>query len=92
MSTVRLINPVGQCSTAQTPLAPRLDALAGKTIGFISNIKPNADRFLALVEEMLRAEGGELRTVSVRKDFTSSMLIAHELEGRVDAVVNAWGD
>ena len=33
-----------------------------------------------------------ISTVRVRKNFTSSRLIADQLEGRADAVVNAWGD
>ena len=89
---VRLINPVGVCETRQTGLAPRLDTLDGKSIGFIDNIKPNAGLFLSYVEEMIRADYADVRTHAVRKNFTSSKLIAHELEGKVQAVVNAWGD
>ena len=67
-------------------------SLAGRTVGFIDNIKPNAGLFLSHIEQMLRADFRDLRTQSVRKNFTSSRLIANELEGKVDAVVNAWGD
>ena len=89
---VRLINPVGQCRVEATALARRLDTLRGKSIGFIDNTKPNAGAFLATIEAMLRTDFPDIRTHTVRKDFTSSKLIAHELEGKIDAVVNAWGD
>ena len=40
----------------------------------------------------MRADYPGLETHAVRKNFTSSKLIAHELEGKVHALVNAWGD
>jgi hypothetical protein len=89
---VRLVNPVGQCRVELTMLAPRLESLSGRSIGFIDNGKPNAGTFLAAIEERMRADFPGLRTCTVRKDSTSSKPIAHELEGRIDAVVNAWGD
>lgn len=91
-NTVRLVNPVGLCRQPETPLARRLDSLQGKSIGFIDNIKANAGLFLSCVEEMIRADYAEVRTHTVRKNFTSSYLIADQLVGKVDGVVNAWGD
>jgi len=41
---------------------------------------------------MLVAEFPDVKTHTVRKNFTSSKLIANELEGKVQALVNAWGD
>jgi len=89
---VRLVNPVGQRAVARATLAPRLATLNGKSIGFIDNIKPNAGLFIQYIEEMLRAEYPDVKTQTVRKNFTSSKLIANELEGKVEALVNAWGD
>ena len=90
--TVRLVSPVGERAGAPVTLAPRLTTLAGKTIGFIDNMKPNANLFVQYIEEMIRADYPDVRTQTVRKNFTSSKLIANELEGKVDALVNAWGD
>ena len=90
--TVKLVNPVGQRARAPVTLAPRLASLAGKSIGLIDNIKPNANLFIQYIDEMLRAEYPGLRTQTVRKNFTSSRLIADQLEGRIDGLVNAWGD
>ena len=91
-TTVRLINPVGQRAAATAALAKRHASLGGKSIGFIDNIKPNAGLFIRCIEHMLRADYPDIRTQTVRKNFTSSRLIANELEGKVDALVNAWGD
>ena len=89
---VRLINPVGLCRQAETSLARRLDSLQGKSIGFIDNIKANAGLFLGYIEEMIRADYPGVQTHTWRKNYTSSYLIADELVGKVDGVVNAWGD
>ena len=91
-NTMKLVNPVGSRAVARGALARRLDTLNGKSIGFIDNIKPNANLFIQYIEEMMRAEFTGIETHAVRKNFTSSKLIAHELEGKVEALVNAWGD
>jgi len=91
-NTVRLVNPVGQRAAAAITLAPRLASLNGKSIGLIDNIKPNANLFIQYIDEMLRASYPDVRTQTIRKNFTSSRLIADQLEGKVDALVNAWGD
>jgi len=90
--TVKLVNPVGQRAAAIIALAPRLQSLSGKSVGLIDNIKPNANLFIQYIEEMLHAGYPDIRTQTIRKDFTSSRLIADQLEGKVDALVNAWGD
>ena len=89
---VKLVNPVGNRAVARITLAPRLETLNGKSIGFIDNIKPNANLFIQYIEEMVRADYADVETHTVRKNFTSSKPIAHELEGKVQALVNAWGD
>ena len=89
---VTLINPVGQTESKPSALAPRRGPLDGKTIGFIDNMKPNVQPFLQHIEAMMREQFPGIRTQTVRKNFTSSKLIANELEGKVDYLVNAWGD
>ena len=89
---VKIISPIGQRATQRIALARRLETLNGKSIGFIDNIKPNAGLFIQNIEAMLRADFKGLQTHIVRKNFTSSKLIANELEGKVQALVNAWGD
>lgn len=89
---IRCVNPVGECRSEQTPLAARLQSLAGKSIGFIDNIKPNVGPFLSRIEERIRADFAGVQFHGVRKSGTAAKLIANELEGKVHAVVNAWGD
>ena len=91
-TTVKLVNPVGQRASAPVTLAPRLASLSGKSIGLIDNMKPNANLFIGYIDEMIRADYPDARTRTVRKDFTSSRLIADQFDGEVDALVNAWGD
>ena len=91
-NTVRIISPIGQRAAGRIALARRLETLNGKSIGFIDNIKPNAGLFIGYIEEMLREQFSGIQTYTVRKNFTSSKLIANELEGKVQALVNAWGD
>ena len=88
----RLINPVGHRQVERPALAPRLATLRGKSIGFIDNHKPNADRFLGYIREMICADHADVTTHTVRKNASACYLIANQLEGKVDAVVNAWGD
>lgn len=89
---MRLVNPLGERRVETATLARRLDTLDGKSIGFIDNHKPNADNFLTYIEEMMRADYKGIQTHRVRKNFSACYLIANELEGKVQAVVNAWGD
>jgi len=91
-NTIKLINPVGQRGAERASLARRLATLDGKSIGFIDNIKPNAGLFLRYVEEMIRKDYPDVQTHTVRKNFTPNHLIADKLDGKVHAVVNAWGD
>jgi len=72
--------------------AVRRGPLDGKCIGFIDNMKPNVQPFLGEIEALIRSHHPDIRTHTVRKNFTSSKLIANELDGKVDYLVNAWGD
>jgi hypothetical protein len=87
-----LVSPIGEVQASSIGLAPRLDTLSGKRIGFIDNFKPGAAPFLEFIEQMLIERYPGVSTRTVHKNFTSNVLIADELEGEVDAVVNAWGD
>ena len=89
---LKLVNPVAQSDTAQVRLARRLDSLAGKSIGFINTGKPMDEHFLGEIEVLMRADYPDIRVQHARKDFTSAKPIAQELDGKVQAAVNAWGD
>lgn len=88
----RFVNPLGHRSTVKLTLAHRLKSLEGKSIGFIDNQKPNAQQFLDAIEGFIRRDYPGVQTHRVRKNFSACYLIANELVGKADAVVNAWGD
>ena len=90
---LRLINPIGFPQPGgEATLAQRLNSLEGKTLGLIDNIKPNVGPFLERIKERIVQEFPSVKFVLVRKNFTSSRLIANELEGKVQGLINAWGD
>ncbi len=92
MNKVVVLNPVGRSTVKSFELSARLKDLHGKKIGFIDNMKPNAGCFLERVGELLRLRFNDIEIITVRKTITTNMPIAAELKGKVDAVVNAWGD
>ena len=92
LEALRIVSPVGEIDRTPVPLAKRVSSLDDKRIGFIDNFKPGAAPFLKHVETLLKEKFPGIQTMTVHKNFTSNVLIADELEGKVDAVVNAWGD
>lgn len=92
MDKVVVLNPVGRTVATSFEVAGRLKGFQGRKIGFIDNMKPNAGLFLQRIGDLLRSKVKGIEIVAVRKSITTNMPIAHELEGKVDAVVNAWGD
>ena len=92
MNKVVVLNPIGRSTVKSFELSARLKDLHSKKIGFIDNMKPNAGRFLERVGELLRSRFNDIEIITVRKTITTNMPIASELKGKVDAVVNAWGD
>ena len=90
---LRLVNPLGfPQKGGDASLANRLLSLEGKTIGLIDNIKPNVGPFLERIKERILEQFPNVNFLLVRKNFTSSRLIANELEGKVHGLINAWGD
>jgi hypothetical protein len=92
VNKVVVLNPVGRTIVKAFDVAGRIEGFQGRKIGFIDNMKPNAGLFLQRIGELLRAKAKGIEIVTVRKSITTNMPIAHELEGKVDAVINAWGD
>jgi len=95
MGTVNVFNPIGRVAAFGGDvhqIGERLGVLTGKTIGFIDAMKPNADRFLKEIEEILRSGHSLRETHTVRKNLTPNMAIAHELDPSVEGAIVAWGD
>jgi hypothetical protein len=78
------------------PLEQRkLDALAGKTVGFIDNAKPNFDHLVEDLETLFVEKYGVARVVKRRK--TSASLPAapetvNELAAQCDLIITGSGD
>ena len=92
MNKVVVLNPIARSNVKSFEIAARLKDFHGKKIGFIDNLKSNVGPFLVRVGELLRSKFNDIEIITVRKTLTANMFIADELEGKVDAVVNAWGD
>ena len=92
--TFRVLDPTAGEAPATGQLAPRLDTLAGKTVGFISNGKEGTKGFFAHLERMLREEFDVADVVTRVKSNYSAPAdphIAAEIPGW-DAVVSGIGD
>ena len=57
MRFIDVFNPTSAPRVTELPLAARSGSLAGKTIGFLSNHKANAELLLESIERRLAASG-----------------------------------
>lgn len=92
--TLHVLDPTNEIIPPLGQPAPRLDTLAGKTIGFISNGKEGTKGFFAHLDRLLREEGGVAQVVTRVKSNYSAPAdppIAAEIGGW-DAVVTGIGD
>ena len=89
-----VVNPTSGVSDAGGSLRTVLDGLAGRTVGFFSNNKPNAAALLERLEELLRARF----TMTARRYAKSVPSLAAEMDlldtiaRECDAVVIAGFD
>jgi hypothetical protein len=78
MPLIRVLSPVGT-ETAEAQRVPALPAdLAGRTVGFLDNTKPNFDRLVADLGALLRRRFG-VQTVVHRRKANASSPAAAEL-------------
>ena len=92
--TYQVLDPTPGSAAATGRLAPRLDTLAGKTVGFISNGKKGTKGFFAHLDRLLREEHGVAEVVMRAKSNYSAPADPHivaEIKGW-DAVVSGLGD
>ncbi len=93
--TIQVYDPIAPCLTQPRKARHTLDAIAGKTIGFIDNAKPN---FQFLVEDLSREltqRYGVKAVVKHRKRSASQGIADTALEALVrdaDAVIAGSGD
>lgn len=88
------VNPLDEAASTAREAAPRLDTLAGKTIGLLDISKPGGSVFLDRVERVLREEHGVANVVRVMKPTYTKPAPLEVLEGLrfVDGVIEALAD
>ena len=97
-TTVKLYDPTAPRREAKdTPGTAKaaLGSLAGKTVGFIDNAKPNFDLLVDDLAELLTSKYGVARVVKRRKPSASVPAkpeIIAELSDACDVVITGSGD
>jgi hypothetical protein len=92
--TFQVLDPTPEKAPPVGRLAPRLDTLKGKTIGFISNGKEGTKGFFGHLEKMLKEDYGVANVVMRTKSNYSAPAdaqIAAEIKNW-DAVISGLGD
>ncbi len=92
MTDINVHNPVAPTLLTAGDAAQRLAGIAGRRVGFVDAMKPNAALFLKYIERLMTGEFPGIATETVRKNLTPNMAVAHELDRSVEGVVVAWGD
>ncbi len=90
---IEIVSPVGQSASKKTGLAPRnRGSLQGLSIGLLDNNKPNADKFLGFVGELLKSRNNAIELIPKRKMSRTEADCLPELIARCDVVINAFAD
>ncbi len=93
MSILEVFIPTADSRIQKLPLAPRLDRLAGRRIGWLDNQKANANQLLLETVDSLKQLGTEFEMVVLTKNATAPAPdpVMDHLE-TCDAVVLAIAD
>ena len=94
-STMQVYDPVAPCLTLPQKSRQSLDSLAGKTIGFIDNSKPNFNYLVEDLSKVLIEMHGGKAVVKQRKRSASQGLseaLMNELVSQTDAIITGSGD
>ena len=90
---IDIINPTATRSVRQSKLAQRrLESLSGRRVGLLDNNKPNADKFLGYVGELLNARYDGIELVAKRKMSRTVADCLAELGSSCEVVINAFAD
>jgi hypothetical protein len=90
---IKIVNPTAPRVSKRTKLAPRkYRSLRHKRIGLLDNNKPNADKFLAHVGELLKQRYDGVELIPRRKMTRTGADFLQELADRCDVVINAFAD
>jgi len=90
---IEIVSPVGQSASKQTGLALRnRGSLNSLRVGLLDNNKPNADKFLGFVGELLQSRHGGIEIITKRKMSRTEAEFLPELIAGCDVVINAFAD
>lgn len=95
LSNIIVYEPVAPCLTQPQKSRLSLDGLAGKTIGFIDNSKPNFNYLVEDLAQLLTEKHGVKAVVKQRKRSASQGLseaAMNELVAQTDAIITGSGD
>jgi hypothetical protein len=90
---ITIVTPTAPRAIKRTSLAPRKFAgLDNRRIGLLDNNKPNADRFLECVAELLKQRYDGVKLISKRKMTRTGAEGLQVFAQRCDVVINAFAD
>ena len=88
-----LLDPTDEAVPEELPLAPRLDAVEGKTLGLLDISKARGDVFLDRLEDLLRERGAKvLRFRKPTFSRPAPIDLRQELLEKCDGVIEALAD
>ena len=90
-----VLDPTTQPEPAEATMAPRLDTLEGKVVGLLDNSKPNSDRILDLIGELLAKRYNLAGVVRRRKPNAGKGVpqeMANEMAEECDFAIVGVGD
>ena len=91
----QVYEPIAPCLTLPKKSRQSLDNLAGKTVGFIDNSKPNFNYLVEDLSRVLMDKHGVKAVVKQRKRSASQGLpeaAMNELVAQTDAIITGSGD
>jgi len=90
---IEIVNPTAARVFKRTKLAPRnYGSLHRRRIGLLDNNKPNADKFLGYVGDLLKQRYDDVELIPKRKMTRTGADCLQELVDRCDVVINAFAD
>ena len=93
--TILVLDPTAKADVPEREMAPRVDTLEGKVVGFLHNFKFNADLLLERIEEILSerfALKGVVRKKKLGAASGAAQPLMDELAETCDLVINGVGD
>jgi hypothetical protein len=93
--TILVLDPTAKANVSEKEMAPRVDTLEGKVVGFLDNSKPNSNLFQERIEEVLSDRFNFKEVVRRRKPDAASgasQSLIDELAEKCDLVINGVGD